>query len=290
MFTSIRLNSQNKAILLGISASTSYAAAYVLLRLLGSGHLHSVEVVFFRTLVCFLAICTISVAIGRGGFRTRRPGLILARGVLSAIGLLLWFHGLMHLPLAEALALSLTTICFTSVGAALFLGEPVTARRAWSIVLALAGALFIVKPGFGTFKLEYLVVIGSAACWGGAACLVRSTARTEDPYTIVLWTTLVILIFSAAPTAAVWRPPAAPDLAILTGIGILSALGMVLWTNAFRHAEASLVVVTDFVQIAWGVLIGMMFGEFPPYSSFIGIGLIVGSVLIPTMRMQKPKI
>ncbi len=278
-----RTHDSSTAILLGMASSTAYAAAYVLVRLLGKGHLHAFEIVFFRTVACFLAILAISKLVGRGGFKTQRRRLILARGLLSAVGLLLWFYGLVRLPIAEAITLSLTTVCFASIGAAIFLGEPITRKKGCAIVLALGGAVVIVQPGFGAFKPEYLVVLGSAACWGAAACLVRSTSRTEDPYTIVLWTTLVIAVFSFPTAVAVWQWPSFLEIVILTAIGLLSALGMVLWTSAFRYGEATLVTITDFIQITWGVLIGSMFGEFPSHMSLIGIALIVCSVVVMTV-------
>lgn len=151
----------------------------------------------------------------------------------------------------------------------------------------MAGGVVIARPGFDTFRPEYLAVLGAAICWGGAACLVRTAAQTEHPMTIALWTTLLIATFSFAPAATVWRWPTATDFYILAGIGILSALAMVAWTTALRYGDAAQVTVTDVVQIFLGVMLGMLLGELPSLTALAGMALIGFSVFLVTADAAK---
>lgn len=215
-----------RAVLLGIALSTAYSFAYILVCRLRRQRLHPFEIAFARSVICFLVIAAISSLLGAGGFRTQRRFTLLARGALSAGGLLLWFYGLVHLPLTEALILSQTTVCFASLGAALFLREPITSAKAIAISFAIADVAVIVQPGFDNFRPEYLAVLGAAAC------LVRSAAQTEDSLTIVLCTTLLIVLLSFPPAVAVWPSPL--DLVIFSGIGLLSTLTIMAWTTALK--------------------------------------------------------
>lgn len=190
----------------GILASTFYSFSYIFERHLGAEGVHPFQMVFFRTAICIflLVILTLSML---HGFRAKRPGKILLRGCLSAFGLLLWFYGLVHLPLAEATSLSLTTICLATLGAAFFLGEPVTRFRGIAILAALCGALAIIRPGVQGFQPEALAVLAAAACWGMAAVLVHSASRSEEPLTIALWTSAVITVFSLPAALPFWVWP-----------------------------------------------------------------------------------
>ncbi|WP_434064277.1 hypothetical protein [Pararhizobium gei] len=80
-------------------------------------------------------------------------------------------------------------------------------------------------------------ILAASACWGAAACIERSTARTEDPYTIVPWTTLIIAVFSFPPAALVWTWPSTTEALMLFVTGLLSAIGTLAWTNASSMAR-----------------------------------------------------
>jgi drug/metabolite transporter (DMT)-like permease len=265
---------------LGILSSSLYAFSYIFVRQAGKAGIHAFEIAFVRTFVCALVLTIVTFRVGVHVFKTRKPRIIVVRGLLSAAGILLWFYGLVHLPMAEAMTLSLTTVCFASLGAALFLGEPITRQRAVAILLAIMGAVAIIRPGPSGVQIEALAVVAAAACWGAAACLVRSAARVENPLTIALWSSLVIALFSLPPAMAVWTWPSGHDWLLLVLVGILTAAGTLAWTAAFRHGQTAQVMLTDFAQLAWGVAISLAAGEVLGAWSVFGIVLIGMAVVL----------
>lgn len=97
-----------RAALLGIASSTAYSVTSVLVRLLAERGLHVFELAFLRSALALAVLSMLSKVLGSGGWATQRAPILLLRGALSSAGLLLWFYGLVHLPLADALALSQT--------------------------------------------------------------------------------------------------------------------------------------------------------------------------------------
>jgi drug/metabolite transporter (DMT)-like permease len=79
--------------------------------------------------------------------------------------------------------------------------------------------------------------------------------------------------------------PAQSDLLWLVMIGVASALGGYLISQAYRLAEAGLAAPFEYVAmpmaIFWGILV---FGEWPDLVAVLGIVLIVGSGLYTFWR------
>lgn len=270
----------SRFLLLGVSSSSIYAISYIFVRLVGRTGIHPFQIALFRNVVCLVVLTILANCLGNSGLRPVRPTIILLRGALSAMGLLLWFYGLVHLPIAEASTLSLTTVCFAAVGAALFLGERITTHKTMAIFAALGGALAIIRPASAGIQIEGIAVLAAAACWGAAACLVRRAAQVENALTIAFWSTLVMTVFTLPPAIAVWTPPSAQQLGFLVLIGGLTALATLTWTAAFKSGQTAQVVITDFVQLAWGVLIGLVAGEGLEPWSLTGILLITTAAVL----------
>jgi drug/metabolite transporter (DMT)-like permease len=67
-------------------------------------------------------------------------GLIGARGVLHTAGVALWFYAMARIPIADVTAMNYLAPIYVTIGAALFLGERLAARRVIAIVVALGGS------------------------------------------------------------------------------------------------------------------------------------------------------
>ena len=74
----------------------------------------------------------------------RIAGLHLARGLLHGIGVSLWFFAMARIPIAEVTALGFTAPIFTTIGAALFLGEKMRIRRFGAVLIGFGGTLVVI--------------------------------------------------------------------------------------------------------------------------------------------------
>ena len=160
--------------------------------------------------------------------RTARPGLQMLRGLLLAGAGFLYFTSLTVLPIAEAAAIGFVMPLFLALLAVPMLGERMDSARMTAVLIGLAGALVIVRPGASVFTPYALLPVGMAVCNALYQILTRKVAGIEHPFTSVVWGAIVgaVLFSFALPFA--WVTPTDPWHWALLGMGIIVASGIYL--------------------------------------------------------------
>ncbi|WP_035693545.1 DMT family transporter [Azospirillum halopraeferens] len=275
----LRLSAPVEAALWMILASLIFAAGNALVRHT-TASLHPFEVAFFRNLFSLLVMLPWVVTRGVRVMRTDRLGLYVTRAATGLMAMLCWFWGLSVMPLGDATALSFTTPLFATVGAALFLGEVVRARRWIAVAVGFAGVLVIVRPGPGSLSVAALVVLASCLFAAVSALQVRSLARSETSAAMVTYMVLFLTPMSLVPALFVWQWPDWPTLGWLALLGTILTFGHLAMTRAFALAEASALMPYDYVKLPLSALIAYLaFGEVMDASAWAGAGVIVASTL-----------
>ena len=253
---------------------------------LASEELPAIQIAFIRTFItCVVLAPLLLLPRNRSAWRSRKPRLQVIRGVLGAFSLVLWFHALTVIPLAEAVALSFTVSIFVTAGAALFLREPVGPRR-WSAVGAgILGALIILRPGFVELSWGAIEVILSCALLSVTLLMTKRIAPYDSNLTIVLYMAAVSSILLAMPVLATWVNPSPRIALIAVGLGVLSAVIGLLIANGIRYADVSLTQPVGFTRMIWAALIGYaLFDETPDVYTWLGAAVILGSTLYISYR------
>jgi len=243
-----------------------------------SADMHAFEIAFFRNLFGLFAVLPLAIRGGLGSFKSRQPGLQLLRSTFGLAAMLAWFYGLSVVPIAQATALSFTSVIFGSIGAAVLLGERMRLRR-WSAVLAgFVGALVILRPGFGDLDPGALIVVLSSICWAGAMLTVKRLSTTDSIVCIVTWNSVLLTVFSLPAALSVWVTPSTEQLLWLGLIGILATLGHLAMTGAFKVSAATVVFPVDYTRLVWASVIGYLaFGEVPDAWTWVGGSIIFAS-------------
>ena len=249
---------------------------------------HPFEIGFFRYVFGVVALIPWILYSGQARIRTRRLGLHFGRALLALATVMFFFAAVSWMPLAEATALSFTAPFFTTLGAAVVLGEVVGLRRWAAVVIGFAGAMIILRPGVDVISPTALLALASAATLAGGVLAVKKLARTESADTIVLYQSVLVLPLAAIPAAAVWTTPDGEALMWLALIGTLATLGQLAYVRAYAAADASAVVPFDFSRLLFAALIGFaLFGEQPDAWTWIGAVVIFGATL--TVRQGKER-
>ncbi len=250
-----------------------------------SAAMHPFEVTFFRNLFGLLVVLPLLVRGGRAALRPRSPRLHLLRSAFGLFAMLAWFYGLSVVPLAEATALSFTSVIFGSLGASLVLGERMGVRR-WSAVgWGLLGALLILRPGWQALNPGALIVLFASLCWAAALLTVKRLARTDPVVTIVGWNSVLLTVFSFPVALLEWRTPSAVELGWLVLVGLLATAGHLAMTRAFQLADATVIFPVDFTRLLWASLIGVLaFGEWPDLWTWVGGTVIFASTTYLSYR------
>jgi drug/metabolite transporter (DMT)-like permease len=116
---------------------------------------------------------------------------------------------------------------------------------------------------------------------------VRQLATKEPTITIVLYFLLAGSGVSLL-TAPTWVLPSWEDCLILFLIGILGGIGQLFLTQAYRHAEASLIAPFEYTSMVWVILIGyFVFAEVPTVSVLVGSAIVIGSGIFVILRERR---
>lgn len=275
-----------RGILFMLASTVTFAVMSGIVRkLAGYGDVHAFEIAFFRNFFGFLMFVPVLMRVGVGPLKTEKLGLLGVRSICNGVSMSLFFLGLAYMPLVEVTALNFTIPLFVTVGAVLFLREKLGIARTLGLFVGFAGALIIVQPGAAVISFGAILVLLSAAIWAVAVIDIKVLSRTESSLTITIYGVLfnagITLIFAAF----VWTWPTWEQLGWLVGVGIFGTLGHLLFAQALKLADASLISAFDFTKILWASLIGyVFFAEVPEVTTWIGAVVIFAAATYITWR------
>jgi drug/metabolite transporter (DMT)-like permease len=208
----------------------------------------------------------------------RRIGLYLLRGAVHGAGVMLWFYAMARIPIAEVTAIGFTAPLFTTIGAALFLGERLRARRVTAVVIGLLGTLVILRPGVEAIQPGALAQLAAAPLFACSFIVAKKLTDTESGAAIVAWLSVFVTLVLLLPALLVWRTPSVEELAWLFLTAVCATAGHYTLMRAFSLGEITLLQPFTFLQLVWASLLGMAaFGEVPTVYTWAGGAIIVGS-------------
>lgn len=211
-------------------------------------------------------------------FSGRRMSLFALRGVVHGIGVMLWFYAMAHIPIAEVTALGFTAPIFTTIGAALFLGEKVRARRIIAVLMGFVGAMIILRPGISVIDPGAIAQLIAAPMFAASFILAKKLTDTETSGVIVGALTISVTVVLLIPAILVWRTPTLTELVWLFATAALATAGHFTLTQAFRAAEITVTQPVAFLQLVWATVLGYyVFGEVPDILTWVGAAVIITS-------------
>lgn len=243
------------------------------------------EAAFLRYAMGLIFLVPVFGQMFRAGLNRRALGLFGVRGTFHAIGVMFWFYAMTRIPLAEVTALSYLNPIFVTVGAALFLGERLAARRIAAVCVALVGALVILRPGARVLEPGHLAMLLNAVLFAGSFMMAKVIVGQNSPAVVVGWLSLVVTVVLFPFAVAVWVWPTWQQLAWLFLVAAFATGGHFTMTLAFRAAPLTVTQPVTFLQLVWSVLLGaLVFAE--PVDLWVVLGgtLVVGAVSFITWR------
>ena len=208
-------------------------------------------------------------------------GLHAVRNAAHFAATYAWTLGVTLLPLATVFALEFTSPAWVALLAVLLLGEDLTVGRIVAVVFGFAGVLVIVRPGLGTLQPASFIVLGSAFGFAATAIATKILTRTESVFAILFWMSAMQLVPNFAGSShAFWLKAEGQHVLPLAAIGIGGLLSHFCLTNAYRIADASMVMPLDFLRIPLIAVVGWwLYAERLDPLVLLGSGLIVTGIL-----------
>ncbi|MGJ8594484.1 DMT family transporter [Sulfitobacter sp.] len=227
-----------------------------------------------------------SIGTLRAAHLTRRQWTLFSvRGLCHAGGVILWFYAMVRIPIAEVTAMGYLAPIYVTIGAAVFLGERLAARRIVAVLLGIVGAAIVLRPGFREVSDGHMAMLMAAFVFAGSYLVAKVMADEVKPSVVVAMLSIFVTIGLAPFAAADWVAPNARELTFLAAVALFATAGHYTMTLAFAAAPMTVTQPVTFLQLIWATLLGLIwFDEAVDIWVVLGGIVILGSVTFITWR------
>ncbi len=265
-----------------------FASHDALIKVLG-GTYSVMQIIFFATLFSFVPMAvTILTDRTTGNFLPHHPWLVLLRSALMVTSMVCAFYAFSVLPLAEVYSLLFAFPLFVTVLSIPILGEVVRFQRWAAVGVGLIGVLIVLRPGATDITLGHMAALTAAFCSALGSVLVRKIGNEERSAVLILYPMLLAIVVMSLMQPAVYQPPSLLHLAMMALVGVFSVIAQHLIILAYRAAPAGVVAPSQYSQIIWATLFGMIFfGERPDGWVAVGASVIIASGIFVVWRESR---
>lgn len=216
---------------------------------------------------------------------------IALRALGEMVGTVAFVSAIVLTPISSASAILQATPLVVTLGAALFLGEPVGWRRWSAIIVGLMGVLLIIRPGMDNFQLLSLLAVAAVFCLATRDLATRRVPPTISSMQLSFLGFLVVIpagLILMAATASPFEMPKGVQWAYFLGalgIGLFAYYAIVA---AMRVGEVSYVTPFRYTRLLFALAIGVLvFDESPDALTLLGAFIIVASGIYTVWRERR---
>ncbi|MEP1765471.1 MAG: DMT family transporter [Sulfitobacter sp.] len=259
----------------------------------------------FHLLRGVLAVLMLAVlaGVGFGAIRPLRFWAVLGRSLFPSSAMLIYFGCLSVLPIGTVVAGLFTAPLFVLLISVIFQGARVGALRIAAVLIGFMGALMVIQPDPSALDPVAFLPVFAGVLYAIGAVVTRKWCAKESAVTLsagffgmlaVMGAIGVAVLPSGGPegfegfvfrgwvpvTGAMWFWITVQAVGSIVGIGLISR-GYLLGEAGFVSVfEYSLLVFSSFwAWVMWGQTVGAV--------ALLGMGLIVGSGVVITLRGVK---
>ncbi len=243
------------------------------------------QAAFIRYIIGLVIMLPFMGEVFKGGFSGKTITLYSIRGFCHALGVILWFYAMARIPIAEVTAIGYLAPIYIAIGAAIFLGEKLAARRILAIVAAFIGAMVILRPGFQEISNGQMAQVISAPLFAVSYLLAKRLSMEANPAVVVGMLSVFVTLGLAPFAYAVWIPPSWSDVMWLGLVAVFATIGHFTMTKALSAAPLAVTQPITFLQLVWATLLGaIVFGEAVDFWVLMGGGIIIAAVSFISYR------
>lgn len=239
------------------------------------------QTMFLRGIVACLLLTLL--AWWQGAFKQWRlllhPAVIM-RSFLELFGTLTFLFALPFLPLSAVSAIYQSLPLVVTLGAALFLAEPVGWRRWSAILVGFFGVMLIVQPGMAGFTAYSVIVVISVFFSAARDLVTRKMPDNIPTFLVALFASVAVTLTGGAlmPFSGGFQP-----VSVLETLGLIVAALFLLIAystliKAMRTGDVSFVAPFRYVALVVAIIVGYFaFNEHPDALMLTGASIVVAS-------------
>ena len=272
-----------------LASAVTFSVMTSLIKFLGDDYPAALQT-FYRQAAGLVVLLPLIARYRSAAFRVTRPGIVLFRSSAGTVAMILSFYAFQTLPLADANALSFTRILWMVPLAAFIMKEQVGWVRGGAALVGFAGVLIMVRPGAAGFEvgLPALAMLTSALLFAFTVTGLKVMSRDNAPIVILVWSTVLGVLFAIPGAILTWRVPPWPDLALLCAMGAIATVNQACFIKGMSLGDASAMAPIDYTRLIFAAVIGYaVFNEIPTVWTWVGAGVVVASTLFITLREQR---
>ena len=250
------------------------------------------QAITLRGLVATIALLIIA-RVTTGGlslFPAGRDRRVIALRSLSEVAATaLFLTALMHMPLANLSAILQALPLAVTLGAALWLKEPIGWRRMSAIAVGFVGVLLIVRPGTEGFDHWSLMGLASVVCVVARDLSTRTLSKATPSAAVAVWASVAVTVMGLAGVALQgWQPLDGAEAAKIGCASLALVVGYLLAVMVMRVGDIGVVAPFRYTSLLWAIVLGwMLFGTLPDGLTLIGAGIVVATGLYTLARERQ---
>ncbi len=247
------------------------------------------QAIALRGVLATLALVLIA-RVTTGHFRLVPQGADAAKVALRSVAEIAatatFLTALSHMPLANLSAILQSLPLAITLGAAVFLKEPVGWRRLTAILVGFCGVLLIIRPGTEGFTVWSVLGLVSVVCVVVRDLTTRSLSRATPSAAVAVWASVAVMLMGVAVTT--WRGwvPVAPQEAMYLAIASAALIcGYMFAVMVMRVGDIGLIAPFRYTSLLWAILFGwLLFGTLPDRLTLTGAAIVVATGLYTLLR------
>lgn len=274
------MNQKKQGILYIIAAGFFFALMTFFVRL--SGDLPTFQKTFFRNFIAaFVSFFIVLKKKERITWSRSNATNLIIRSASGTLGMLCNFYAIDRMNISDANMLNKLSPFFAIIMSYFILKEKPSKVEVGAVILALTGAVFVVKPSFSVDFLNAMIGVAGGLGAGIAYTFVRKLGMNgvKGPIIVLFFSSFSCLV--TLPLLIMdYKPMEKWQLAFLLLAGICATGGQLSITAAYTKAPAREISVYDYSQVVFAALLGFIFlDQVPDVFSFIGYFIIIGTAI-----------
>lgn len=220
--------------------------------------------------------------------------IVIYRNIGEIIGTLCFVTAISVSALSTSTAIFQATPLATTLGAALFLKEPVGWRRWSAIIVGFMGVMLIIRPGSAAFEPASLLALGAVLGLAARDLSTRVLPKEVSTLAISCYAFLAIGIAGPILMLVLGTPIAPMDATQWKLIGaalVFSLMGYYALTAAMRLGEMGVIMPFRYTRLIFAMIIGLtFFDERPDALTYLGAAIIIASGIYTLFRERKQRL